>query len=135
MLIQNLVTLNRYAKRALSEAGNAVAVHELSILAAAASAQTITQTAIVDLSGIDRSTVNASVKLYVRKGWLKVVKLKSADQRTVQLSLTAKGGKRLSESAAVVDAANKAFTSKLKASKQLADGLGNALAVVRDVAA
>jgi DNA-binding MarR family transcriptional regulator len=105
----------------------AITQRQYAVLAAAATVEGASQTDLVRMTGIDRSTLADMVARMIEKGWLGRERSKT-DARAKTVSLTELGRATLKEIAPKVDAADERILANLAASRR--SGFINALSAL-----
>ncbi len=95
----------------------ALTQRQYAVLAAAATVDGASQTDLVEMTGIDRSTLADMVARMIEKGWLARERSKT-DARAKTVRLTDKGAAALKEIAPKVEAADERILSHLVASRR-----------------
>jgi DNA-binding MarR family transcriptional regulator len=108
----------------------ALTQRQYAVLAAAATVDGASQTDLVNMTGIDRSTLADMVARMIEKGWLARERSKT-DARAKTVRLTDKGGQALKEIAPKVQAADDRILSSLVASRR--SGFISALGSLADI--
>ncbi len=108
----------------------ALTQRQYAVLAAAATMDGASQTDLVNMTGIDRSTLADMVARMIEKGWLARERSKT-DARAKTVRLTEKGGAALKEIAPKVAAADERILSSLVASRR--SGFISALGALADI--
>ena len=108
----------------------ALTQRQYAVLAAAATVDGASQTDLVNMTGIDRSTLADMVARMIEKGWLARERSKT-DARAKTVRLTEKGRDALKEIAPKVQAADERILSSLVASRR--SGFISALAALADI--
>jgi DNA-binding MarR family transcriptional regulator len=107
----------------------ALTQRQYAVLAAAATVDGATQTDLVNMTGIDRSTLADMVARMIEKGWLARERSKT-DARAKTVSLTDKGRQALKDIAPKVEAADERILGNLVASRR--SGFISALGALAD---
>lgn len=100
-----------------------ITIRQAVVLAAVKADPGASQTRLVEMTGIDRSTLADMARRCQRKGWLKRVRSRQ-DTRTYIITLTADGTKALAAATASAAKAEKALIERFPAVKHLANGGG-----------
>jgi DNA-binding MarR family transcriptional regulator len=108
----------------------ALTQRQYAVLAAAATTDGASQTDLVNMTGIDRSTLADMVARMIEKGWLARERSKT-DARAKTVRLTDKGGDALKEIAPKVQAADERIMANLVASRR--SGFISALGALADM--
>jgi len=108
----------------------ALTQRQYAVLAAAATVDGASQTDLVRMTGIDRSTLADMVARMIEKGWLGRERSKT-DARAKTVRLTDKGSQALKEIAPKVEAADERILSNLVASRR--SGFISALGALADL--
>ena len=108
----------------------ALTQRQYAVLAAAATADGASQTDLVNMTGIDRSTLADMVARMIEKGWLGRERSKT-DARAKTVRLTDKGRAALKEIAPKVEAADERILANLVASRR--SGFISALGSLADL--
>jgi DNA-binding MarR family transcriptional regulator len=108
----------------------ALTQRQYAVLAAAATVDGASQTDLVNMTGIDRSTLADMVARMIEKGWLGRERSKT-DARAKTVRLTEKGRAALKEIAPKVAAADERILSSLVASRR--SGFISALGALADI--
>jgi DNA-binding MarR family transcriptional regulator len=108
----------------------ALTQRQYAVLAAASTTEGASQTDLVNMTGIDRSTLADMVARMIEKGWLARERSKT-DARAKTVRLTDKGSAALKEIAPKVAAADERILSSLVASRR--SGFISALGALADI--
>lgn len=117
----NQLAADEWAKAAHEAGECSLTPRQAAVLDAIAAANKPSQTQVVELTGIDRSTLADITRRLVKRGFLARKRTKD-DARTYALTVTADGHRELAASVAISDKVNKALIENVTGVLKLAIG-------------